>query len=200
MSLSNTYRFRITTIAALFGLSVSIAPLLAAGGGGMPVMQPSTNNPPPTDNKPDLGKRTHSGKSSQHKKRKQDQRSEREYREFAIGYNAARSLVLDGKYTDAIIAFRALGHDDAADVANYVGYAYRKLGDYDRSKVWYDMALAADPNHVRTWEYYGLWHLEQGNKLKAQDFLEKIRVLCGNAACQEYVDLKVAIEDGKYSY
>jgi tetratricopeptide (TPR) repeat protein len=198
MSLSNTYRFRIATIAALFGLSVSIAPAFAAGGGGMPVMQPSTNNPPPTDN--NLGKPTHSGKSSQQKKRKHDQRSEREYRKFAIGYNGARSLVLDGKYSDAVIAFRALGHDDTADVANYIGYAYRKLGDYDRSKVWYDKALAADPNHVRTWEYYGLWHLEQGNKLKAQDFLEKIRVLCGNAACQEYVDLKVAIEDGKYSY
>jgi tetratricopeptide (TPR) repeat protein len=198
MSLSNTYRFRIATIAALFGLSVSIAPAFAAGGAAMPTTLSPTNNPPPT--KPNLGKPTHSGKSSQQKKRKQDQRSEREYREYAIGYNAARTLVLDGKYTDAIIAFRALGHDDNADVANYIGYAYRKLGDYDRSKVWYDKALAADPNHVRTWEYYGLWHLEQGNKLKAQDFLQKIRVLCGNAACQEYVDLKVAIEDGKYSY
>jgi tetratricopeptide (TPR) repeat protein len=198
MSLSNAYRFRIATIAALFGLSVSIAPAFAAGGAAMPATPSPTNNPPQT--KPDLGKPTHSGKSSQQKKRKQDQRSEREYREYAIGYNAARTLVLDGKYTDAIIAFRALGRDDNADVANYIGYAYRKLGDYDRSKVWYDKALAADPNHVRTWEYYGLWHLEQGNKLKAQDFLEKIRVLCGNAACQEYVDLKVAIEDGKYSY
>jgi tetratricopeptide (TPR) repeat protein len=200
MSLSNTYRFRIATMAALFGLSLSIAPAFAAGGGAMPVTPSPANNPPPTNNKPGLGKPTHSGKSSQQKKRKQDQRSESEYREYAIGYNAARTLVLDGKYTDAIIAFRALGHDDNADVANYVGYAYRKLGDYDRSKVWYDKALTADPDHVRTWEYYGLWHLEQGNKLKAQDFLEKIRVLCGTAACQEYVDLKVAIEDGKYNY
>jgi hypothetical protein len=31
------------------------------------------------------------------------------------------------------IAF--LGHDDNRDVADYVGYAYRKLGDYDLSKV-----------------------------------------------------------------
>ena len=194
MSLSNTHRVRAATLAALLALSASIVPAFAAGGGALPA------SPPPSNNKTDLGNTTRSGKSSQQKKRKQNQRSEREYREYANGYNAARTLVLDGKYTDAIIAFRALGHDDNADVANYVGYAYRKLGDYDRSKVWYDKALAADPKHVRTWEYYGLWHLEQGNKLKAQDFLEKIRVLCGNSVCQEYVDLKVAIEDGRFSY
>jgi tetratricopeptide (TPR) repeat protein len=115
-------------------------------------------------------------------------------------YQAARDLVLDGKYTEAIIAFRALGHDDNPDVANYIGYAYRKFGDYDLSKIWYDKALAADPDHVRTWEYYALWHLEQGNKLKARDFLEKIRLLCGNVTCQEYVDLKVAIEEGRDNY
>jgi len=201
MSLSNTDRLRMAAIATLLGLSVSIAPAVAAGGGGWPSSKSSsTPSAPPTNSKIDPGKPTPSGKSSQQKKRKQDQRSEREYEEHARGYNAARALVLDGKYTDAIIAFRALGLDDNPDVANYIGYAYRKLGDYDRSKVWYDKALAADPNHVRTWEYYGLWHLEQGNKLKAQDFLEKIHAICGNAACQEYLDLKVAIEDGRYSY
>ena len=200
MSVSNVYRFHIGTIAALFGLSVSIAPAFAAGGSAVPLTPPPTHNPPPTNNKPDLGKSTHSGKSSQQKKRKQDQRSEREYRKYAIGYNAARTLVLDGKYTDAIVAFRGLGHDGNADVANYIGYAYRKLGDYDRSKAWYDKALATDPNHVRTWEYYGLWHLEQGNKLKARDFLEKIEFLCGNLTCQEYVDLKAAIEEGRNNY
>jgi tetratricopeptide (TPR) repeat protein len=194
VSLSNIHRFRVATVAALLALSASIVPAFAAGGGALPPSPPASNS------KPDLGNSAHSGKSSQQKKHKQNQRSEREYQEYASGYNAARTLVLDGKYTDAIIAFRGLRHDDDADVANYIGYAYRKLGDYDRSKVWYDKALAADPNHVRTWEYYGLWHLEQGNKLKAQDFLEKIRVLCGNSVCQEYVDLKVAIEDGRYSY
>ena len=100
---------------------------------------------------------------------------------------------------EAARAFRALEHDNAPEVANYLGYSYRKLGDYDLAKVWYEKALAADPNHVRTWQYYGLWHLEQGNKLKAQDFLEKIRLLCGES-CQDYLDLKGAIERGQHSY
>jgi len=157
---------------------VTVARLLAATSNGDPVPW----GRPPT------------------RKKKNDQQSQQEYQEYIDGYKAARALVLDGKYEGAIQAFRALGHDDSAEVANYVGYAYRKLGDYELSKVWYDRALAADPEHVRTWEYYGLWHLEQGNKLKAHDFLEKVHALCGNTTCQEYVDLKAAIEDGRNSY
>ena len=180
-------------VATFCGLSVPITPMFAAGSG--------TPAPPPSmSNTVDPGKSHHSGKSTEKKKHRQDRRSEREYQEFVSGHHAARDLVLDGKYTEAIIAFRALGHDDHADVANYIGYAYRKLGDYNLSKVWYDKALATNPNHVRTWEYYGLWHLEQGNKLKAQDFLEKIALLCGNLTCQEYIDLKVAIEQGRGNY
>ena len=180
-------------VATFCGLSVPITPMFAAGSG--------TPAPPPSmSNTVDPGKSHHSGKSTEKKKHRQDRRSEREYQEFVSGYHAARDLVLDGKYTEAIIAFRALGHDDHPDVANYIGYAYRKLADYNLSKVWYDKALATNPNHVRTWEYYGLWHLEQGNKLKAQDFLGKIALLCGNLTCQEYIDLKVAIEQGRGNY
>ena len=180
-------RVNILFTAALLGLSVSIAPALGAGD----ISPPS---PPPASNKHD------SGKSSQKSKQRQGQRSEREFQEYVDGYHAARALVLDGRYAEAIPAFLALHHDSSPEVANYIGYAYRKLGDYDLAKVWYDRALAADPDHVRTWEYYGLWHLEQGNKLKAQEFLEKIHLLCGNTKCQEYLDLQEAIESGRHTY
>ena len=69
---------------------------------------------------------------------------------------------------------KALGHDDRADVANLIGYSYRKLGDYKVSQVWYERALKADPDHVRTWQYYGLWQLEQGNRDQAQYHLNRI--------------------------
>jgi glyoxylase-like metal-dependent hydrolase (beta-lactamase superfamily II) len=32
--------------------------------------------------------------------------------------------------------------------------ARRKLGNYEQSKIWYEAALEADPNHTRTWSYY----------------------------------------------
>ena len=70
---------------------------------------------------------------------------------------------------------QALGHDDHAEVANLIGYASRKLGRYEDAKIWYEKALAADPNHARTWSYYGMWHAEQGNRLKAQDYPGKGR-------------------------
>ena len=75
---------------------------------------------------------------------------------------------------------QALGHDDHAEVANSIGFASRKLGRYDDAKSWYAKALAAEPNHVRTWSYYGMWHAEQGDILKAKDHLEKVRLVCGN--------------------
>jgi tetratricopeptide (TPR) repeat protein len=195
MPLRHAHRLETVITGALVGLALSIVPVLAAGD---PEPPPAAAAPAPAHPPPAANSKSNSGMSTQKtRKKKNDQQSQQEYID---GYKAARALVLDGKYEDAIQAFRALGHDDSAEVANYVGYAYRKIGDYELSKVWYDRALAADPDHVRTWEYYGLWHLEQGNKLKAQDFLEKVHALCGNTTCQEYIDLKAAIEDGRNSY
>ena len=85
-----------------------------------------------------------------------------------------------------------LGPDPDCDL-DHVPNTARKLGDYELSKVWYERALESDPKHVRTWQYYGMWHVEQGNKLKAADFLEQIRLICG-AECKEYQDLKGGME------
>jgi tetratricopeptide (TPR) repeat protein len=178
-------RLGLLAAAALFGVSVSGGPLLAAGG------EPEARFPSTTTPKADT-----KGDKSTNSNKKSNKKSEQE---FLDGYRAARALVLDGHYEDAITAFRALNEDDHPDVANYIGYAERKLGHYYASKVWYERALAANPNHVRTWQYYGMWHVEQGNMLKAQDFLEKIKVICGTTECQEYRDLKGAME-GTVSY
>ena len=118
---------------------------------------------------------------------------------FLRDYRAAREMILAGNYQGGIAAMHALGHDEHPDVANYIGYAFRKLGDYKDSQVWYEAALKADPNHVRTWSYYGMWQAEQGNRLKAEDFLAKVKLICGNADCKEYTELKAVI-DGKASY
>jgi len=84
---------------------------------------------------------------------------------FAKGYREAYSTIYDRQdYSGAIEQLRALGHDDFANVANLIGYSYRKLGDYKLSQVWYERALKADPNHVLTWQYYGLWQIERGNR------------------------------------
>jgi hypothetical protein len=76
---------------------------------------------------------------------------------FLRDYRAARDEILAGDYKAGIAAMHALGHDEHPDVVNYIGYANRKIGNYDQSKVWYEKALAADATHVRTWSYYGMW-------------------------------------------
>jgi tetratricopeptide (TPR) repeat protein len=127
------------------------------------------------------------------KKKSGDAGSGKEYAKFAEGYRAAYTTIYDRHdYTSAIDELKALGHDDTAAVANLIGYSYRKLGDYKLAQVWYERALKADPNHVKTWQYYGLWQVEQGNRDQAQYHLTKIAQLAGTNS-EEYRSLAAAI-------
>jgi len=170
--------------AGLLVTAVSIKPVTVYAMG--------TDNPaPPADD-------------SQKKKKKdsnviEQQEQQLAQEKFLRDYRAARQLILAGNYQAGIAAMHALGHDENADVANYIGYSFRRMDNYDQSKVWYERALASDPDHVRTWSYYGMWQMEQGNRLKAEDDLKKVQLLCGNTDCKEYIELKAVI-DGKGSY
>ena len=113
---------------------------------------------------------------------------------FATGYRAAYATIYDrADYAAAIPQLKALGRDDNAAVANLIGYAYRKLGDYKVAQIWYERALKADPNHVKTWQYYGLWQVEQGNRETAQHHLNRIATLSGTGS-EEYRSLAAALE------
>jgi tetratricopeptide (TPR) repeat protein len=170
--------------AALLVTAVSIKPVTVFAMG--------TDSPPPSDD----------GKKKKKKKDQsviEQQEQQLAQEKFLREYRAARQLILDGQYEAGITAMHALGRDDHPDVANYIGYANRKMGNYDQSKIWYEAALKADPSHVRTWSYYGMWHMEQGNRLKALDNLQKVQLICGNTSCEEYRQLKDVI-DGKATY
>ena len=113
---------------------------------------------------------------------------------FLAAYRTAYTTIYDKHdYTDAIGQLKQLKRDDVADVANLIGYSYRKLGDYQSSKAYYEIALKDDPNHVRTWQYYGLWQLEQGNREQAQYHLNKIASLAGTDS-SEYRSLAAALD------
>jgi len=173
---------RTLTVVLLLS-AVLVAPDIAAAAG--------EDNPAPPPTNQDKSKDTHG------KKQKKDKSSAAE--DFLAGYHAAYALIYDkGDYAAGIAALRALGHDDHADVATLIGYASRKLGRYDDAKAWYERALTADPNHVVTWSYYGMWQAEQGNVLKAKEDLEKVRLICGTD-CRAYKMLKDAI-DGTATY
>jgi tetratricopeptide (TPR) repeat protein len=181
---------RLLTAAIVIGALAGVPDLAAAMGDSSPPpppANPNTKQPPmkPTSSPPP-------SKSSGGKRGALD--------DFYSGYHKAYALIYDqGYYAGGIAVLRAMGYDDHPDVATLIGYASRKLGRYDDAKYWYERALAADPNHVKTWSYYGMWHAEQGNLLKAKDDLEKVRAICGNTTCPEYTALKEAI-DGTVTY
>jgi tetratricopeptide (TPR) repeat protein len=128
------------------------------------------------------------------KKEKKDKSSAVNDGQFIAGYRSAYAAIYDrNDYAAAIAQLNALRQDDRADVANLIGYSYRKLGDYRVSQAWYERALQADPNHVKTWQYYGLWQLEQGNRESAQYHLNRIAALAGTDSA-EYRSLAAALE------
>jgi tetratricopeptide (TPR) repeat protein len=171
-----------------------VVPVFAAGGGGgggggppgEDIMRPS---PPPAA--PDSKARDTNRRPKQKQPSKQSLFDDPA---FARGYRAAYATIYDrNDYNAAIEQLKALGHDDHPNVANLIGYSYRKLGDYKLSQVWYERALKADPNHVLTWQYYGLWQIEQGNRDQAQYHLSRIAAICGTD-CEEYRSLAAALE------
>jgi len=176
--------------AGVFGAAALLVTALAVKP--VTVFAMGTDSPPPADD----GKKKKKKKDNNVIEQQEQQLAQEK---FLREYRAARQLILDGQYTAGIDAMHALGRDDHPDVANYIGYANRKMGNYDESKIWYEAALKSDPNHVRTWSYYGMWQMEQGNRLKALEDLQKVQLICGNTTCEEYRQLKDVI-DGKASY
>jgi tetratricopeptide (TPR) repeat protein len=168
---------RLLTLA-IFSIALVAAPVMTAV-----YAAPDSDAPPPP-----------SGAKSKAKKKTSEVRPGSEETAFANGYHTAYATIYQrNDYAAAIGQLKALGHDENAAVANLLGYAYRKLGDYKVSQAWYERALKADPNHVKTWQYYGLWQLEQGNRDQAQYHLSRIAALAGTDS-EEYRSLAAALE------
>src|SRR5439155_25667944 len=91
-------------------------------------------------------------------------------------------------YDPRIDQLKALHRCIAATVATQVGCPNPNHGDYKLSKIWYGRALKADPNHVKTWQYYGLSQVEQGHRDQTQYHLSRIAALAGTNS-EEYRSL-----------
>ena len=172
----NRLAIRLLTLAML-SLTLAAAPVVSV------VYAAPDNDPPPPDKK---------------KKKSSEARPGIEQTAFAqdVRQWLSRRLRRDLRPSRLRLGdqqLKALGRDDSAAVANLIGYSYRKLGDYKVSQIWYERALKADPNHVKTWQYYGLWQVEQGNRDQAQYHLNRIAQLTGTTS-EEYRSLAAALE------
>ena len=78
---------------------------------------------------------------------------------------------------------------------NYLGFAHRKIGDYENAEIYYSMGLELDPKHVGINEYMGELFVVTNRLDKAKERLAVLK----DCKCKEYKDLKLVIEGKKES-
>ncbi len=78
---------------------------------------------------------------------------------------------------------------------NYLGFAHRKIGDYENAEIYYSMGLELDPKHVGINEYMGELFVVTNRIDKAKERLAVLK----DCNCKEYKELKLVIEGKKES-
>lgn len=111
-------------------------------------------------------------------------------------YVQAVGLINEKRYEEAIAqldnALWATGPHP--DVLTYLGFANRKLHQYEVAESYYQAALAIAPEHRGALEYYGELKLERGNIAGAKAHLAKLESICG-FGCHEVDELRRWIKE-----
>ncbi|MCW5623024.1 MAG: tetratricopeptide repeat protein, partial [Burkholderiales bacterium] len=89
----------------------------------------------------------------------------------------------------------AAAEPDNADTRNWLGFANRKLGNMDAAFAAYREALQLDPRHKNAHEYIGEAYLMVDDLPKAEQHLSELQKLCTPIPCEEYKELKHAIDE-----
>jgi tetratricopeptide (TPR) repeat protein len=117
---------------------------------------------------------------------------------FKKGYDAvrqAKKYAKKGKvdkskkrFNDAIKFFTLANEENIndPDILNYLGYSFRKIGDFAMAEIYYEQGLEIDPQHIRLNEYLGELYLETNRVDKAKEILKVLK----NCKCDEYEALK----------
>tara|TARA_S200000501_G_C20490433_1_gene597990 strand:+ start:128 stop:610 length:483 start_codon:yes stop_codon:yes gene_type:complete len=82
------------------------------------------------------------------------------------------------------------------DTLNYLGFASRKIGNFEIAEKYYLEGLSIDPNHFGINEYLGELYVNTNRIDKAKERL-KILESCN---CEEFEELKNAIKQGSSKY
>ncbi|TAI67028.1 hypothetical protein CWO89_05155 [Bradyrhizobium sp. Leo170] len=106
-------------------------------------------------------------------------------------FAAGKRAIVASEWNEAIKALISAALRDArnADIQNYLGYAYRRLRQFDPAIRHYQQALALNPRHRSAHEHLGEAYLTQGDPAKANEHLAALERIC-LIQCNEYDDLK----------
>ena len=77
-----------------------------------------------------------------------------------------------------------------ADILNYLGFALRKTGDFDKAEVYYLKGLGLDAGHLGINEYLGELYVQTNQIDKANQRLEVLK----SCNCDEYKELELIIK------
>ena len=109
-------------------------------------------------------------------------------------FAAGKRAIVAGDWNGAINALTSAALRDArnADIQNYLGYAYRRLRQFDSAIRHYRQALMLNPRHRSAHEHLGEAYPVQGDLTKAKEHLTALERIC-LIPCDEYDDLRRAI-------
>lgn len=112
------------------------------------------------------------------------------------GFVEGKAAIESGDWATAIAVLNktAEAYPDSADTHNFLGYAYRQSGDLDAAFQHYERALEIDPSHKPTHEYLGEAYLMKDNLGGAEQHLAELARLCSPIPCEEYEELKRAVD------
>jgi Flp pilus assembly protein TadD len=110
-------------------------------------------------------------------------------------YLSVIQLINSERFEQAIEELRKLTRaiGPHPDVLNYLGYAHRRLRQFERAQFYYEQALTLDPLHRGANEYLGEMWVELGRVEEARGRLAILDEACP-FGCAEYEDLKRLIE------
>jgi tetratricopeptide (TPR) repeat protein len=110
-------------------------------------------------------------------------------------YLDAIGLINEARYVDALDSLEAarFALGPHPDVLTYLGFTYRKMGDYAMAETYYQQALAIAPDHLGATEYYGELKVERGDLAGARQMLARLDALC-TFGCPQAEELRRWIE------
>ena len=112
--------------------------------------------------------------------------------DFTTGLQALAANNWNGAIT--ALSSAALRDTRNADIQSHLGYAYRRLRQFDPALRHFQQALTINPRHRSAHEHLGEAYLTLGNITKAEELVAELERIC-LIPCEEYDDLKRAIAE-----
>jgi tetratricopeptide (TPR) repeat protein len=116
--------------------------------------------------------------------------TESDWAELDPDFAAGKKALVAQDWNGAIGALKlaVLRDPRNADIQNYIGYAYRWLGDMGPAMGHYQRALILNARHRSAREHLGELYLSLGEPIKAEEQLAALREIC-LIPCDELTDL-----------